>query len=522
LKIADGTSVESEKAKLREQCLRRTKDIEVEHGAYWGRRANIVLTMSLGGGNSQSTDAQILLRVGSDAERKQQWKEAIDAYEKAAVAFESAKQPAQQFAILYRTGLIFQQLKQHENAYRRFLSIAKTFPTEAGAADASLSAIWNLSQVVRGENHRLTEYAQLLDTHLERWLGSESAAQALIWRARLNAREKNYVAALDDLLQVDRENKLFSEAIVFVATWIDPAIAQLEKDEHGSLRAFALELSGLLESKLSDEPDQIPEDWSQATRDAALLLARINLVYLDDDGRRIAKLLKAAWADSPQDDARWRSATAAWTAVALSHSRIYSRANNPDRLDEIKQWLDRITDPQAWSNVAMGLKAVSERSADPEQHKFIAQVQLLASASMEKQLDRLDEKQKVKWALTKANALETNGQRDEAVSQLEKLVQNHPRNLTVQTAFAGILSRGAKNSDWEQALGRWRLIASRTPKNSPAWFRAKYYVASMLSKMGKHQQARELLEFIKAVGSGWSGSELQSEFDELFRRVKNY
>ena len=109
-----------------QRALELARQIESTHGGYWGRRASLMVvgevTDSSAGGN-----LDLLIRVATEAQRKQQWPEAIKALDAAfgqAIA-ENNRELA--YKVGFRAAAIQQDQKQFPLAAERFERLATVF-----------------------------------------------------------------------------------------------------------------------------------------------------------------------------------------------------------------------------------------------------------------------------------------------------------------------------------------------------------------------------------------------------------
>lgn len=513
LLLAGQTDLEnSQKEKLKANALALSQRIQTRHGNYWGRRAKLYLTDEIGSGTTtRPSDTQILLQVAADAEREKDWKGAIEAYDKAAAAYKSASDQANFVRVAYRAALIAQDQKNHADAFRRFQVIRRDFPEADEAPRANLLSIWNYLQTLSGDASDLEQYKAALDDHLELYPTHSTAGQILIWRARYFLNRKQYVQAVRDLLQIEVENPHFEEAISLAAKYIDTVVTRSDKKVE-----TVLELTGQLESKLGDEPGQLPDVWNNGTRTTALILAGLNLYYTNDNPIHVKKMLDIALQSSDNHDPDWESSAAILQLVAISIQQILT-GNSLEQEDreQLLRYVEQITQPKVLTKLADGFERLSVRYQNDSAKKQLATIQLLVVQSLDKQLESLDKKQQLRWALVKTQALDINGDFDQAKTELEKLATQNPDNADVQLAYARTLSQSKQTGDLQKALGRWRVIANRSKKNSARWFEAKYHVALMLFKTGKKEDAKKLLEYMQAIPPGWNESDWRNQLDQL-------
>ncbi len=498
--LANRSDDSSQQSSLRNQALQLARQIKARHGNYWGQRASLVVSGDLIGENSQPTDGQILLRVAAQAEQDKKWTQAIQAYDQAAESYQKLSDHPNRKRVMYRAALIAQQEQQHADASNRFFAVRKEFPASDEAAQANLAGIWNFSQTIP-EVLQNQQYLELLDEHLQLFSNDETVWRARSWRAVVFESRKQYRNAVYDLLAIDDQATQAAAALERCEKLLDRAIDENTEDQ----KDFLLTVAGSLESRLGDEAGQLPDQWRVDQRMAALILARLNLVRLNSSHNLVARMLSSA-AEGAADEP-WSSKANALLVVAY--------AVNDDKRAELKQALAEVQDVSAWEVLADGLNGISKFYRDDKAKSQLADVQILVNESLAKQFDRLDDKQKVRWSMAKALALETAGDRQQAIAELEKLSQSQPREALVQLEFARMLSRSSQDSDWQKGLDRWRVIANRTKKNSASWYEAKFHVAELLLRSGNKQEARQLLEYIKAIPPGWENSSLKTDFDDL-------
>ena len=124
------------------------------------------------------------------------------------------------------------------------------------------------------------------------------------------------------------------------------------------------------------------------------------------------------------------------------------------------------------------------------------------------------------WLYRKSEALADAQQHEAALSVLLELEEKFPQDAGIQLRIARLLTRVFANQEPAKPLAKWRRLATQLKPHTPNWYEAKLQVASLLEKSGKKQEARKLLEYLKAVPPGWEQSHLKDEFDRLLAKCK--
>ena len=100
------------------------------------------------------------------------------------------------------------------------------------------------------------------------------------------------------------------------------------------------------------------------------------------------------------------------------------------------------------------------------------------------------------------------------------LQQEFPREAGIQLRIARMLTQIHASQDPTKPLAQWRSLAAKLEPHTRNWYEAKFQIASLLEKSGKKEEARQFLEYLKAVPPGWEQSHLKDKFDRLLARCK--
>ena len=179
----------------RERAIAAAKFIELHHGTYWARRADIAL-VDAGRGTGAGSVA-ILAKTADDLFLKQQFDEASRVYARASVAADQAGDAELAFELAFKVALIMQQRLQHEAAADQFRRVALKWPDDERADQAHLSAILHTAELVRGQQATLDVYEALLAEHLDMWRHAATAVQVALWQGQLHAQREQWMRAIE-------------------------------------------------------------------------------------------------------------------------------------------------------------------------------------------------------------------------------------------------------------------------------------------------------------------------------------
>ena len=488
---------------------KQTRRIEQQHGAYWGRRAELILIGRTGESrgestpavNSNTTQLAILERVGDQAVRKERHADAVKAFDQAInVAREKANWKAY-FLLGVKAAKSEEALKRHGDASKRMIELAKEQPKSEFASATHLRGCWNLFQTLKGKDKQA--FIVALRENLETWPDSKTSDQARTWLAGQYQAQKKWEQALATYFQIRRAQPLGSS--LRQATY---CATQLGKEANARDRVSRfIELAQKkieLYQKLTPGPEAAA--IAETVRKLDLFQAEIGLPSSLVNAGDVASRLSNAFADvSEQDKVRF----AAWTIAAIGLA--------PDSNLDVQVWVNNVSkqtaDLKLTANV---LQTVSDNRSG--RHRKLEQARLSIIDELLKRLPA-QASERSNWISQKALTLIKLGRDQEAVTELKEMVSRNPNNAGSQLALARTLTRlGTQQADRE-ALTQWRRVASRLKSNSENWFEAKYHVAMLLKKSGDREAAQKLLRFIKAIPPGWSKSQWKSQFDQLWKEL---
>ena len=508
--FARDSAEEKEVADWQKKAVTMARVIEASHGAYWSRRANLLLVGSAGGGGTQ--DLEILIRVADNFYVKQQYDEAIQAYEKAAAQAATNHDAEQSFALLYKAALVEHGRKRNSAAVIRLRKLSLAMSSYAKAPDAHLLAAWLVSQLAAQESDYLALYTELLEEHVTSWPEWPSADKARMWLARLRQYERAWNEAIDIYLEVSPNSDQYTAAIEAAARCSRELFAQL-RSEGQPFESQAKLSAQRFEDLIYDENRHLPNSWTDAQRTAAVAAAKIRLQFISNDHATAGTILEAAVKAAGDAPESWRTEVRSLLVVAL--------AGQPSRRSDASQLLKSVADGSPGQLLGMldGLTRIGA-SARKEARVEIAKLQLDAITALQPVQSKLSDTAKLRLNRINADALAASGNLTEALSHYESLAKVHPRNGQIQEGYAELLLESGDKSLLEKSLVKWREIDRGSRPQSERWYRAKYSVALCHYRLGDKQRTVQLIEYLKITPPGLEKTSLKPQFEALLRQAK--
>ena len=119
-----------------------------------------------------------------------------------------------------------------------------------------------------------------------------------------------------------------------------------------------------------------------------------------------------------------------------------------------------------------------------------------------------------------AHSYRLGGQREKALAEVNKLLQDHPKNGEIRELWATLLHDSNAPKTLAKAIQAWRSVAQGSQPGSDRWFRAKLAIAGCYFETGQLEQARELIQLTKTLHPKLGGEKLKLEFDRLLQKVE--
>jgi tetratricopeptide (TPR) repeat protein len=128
---------------------------------------------------------------------------------------------------------------------------------------------------------------------------------------------------------------------------------------------------------------------------------------------------------------------------------------------------------------------------------------------------KLDDVGRYALARVEAEALAQLNRRGEAEAVYEALVREYPKDARVQRGYARFLLDAEDRTSLTKALDKWRAHSGQTKPHSEDWYEAKYSVALALSKLGRKDEAAQLIRYLQVTPPGLDETSLRTIFLEL-------
>ena len=490
------------------EATRRTERIESQHGKYWGRRAEILLVKTVGGSNtkadpsaikpaaSNSSEVDLLIRVGNDAFRKKRYADALNAFDSALIKATEQGNVSALLPLQIQAGQTLEKLGKHRDAADRMISSAIRFTKNPASSSAHLRGCWNFAQFVSAQTSGSEGYIQArtafqnyLEQHVQTWPDAATTGQAAIWLGDSYSGSNQFELATFAYLRVPITDKKLTVCLGRVATVAKNFLDSKSKlDRQSTLK----KINSVLEHK------QMETGGSEQTRRATQLVqTHLELLFAKDVvSRKPSK-------EVPTGE------TLREIAIAI---QTFDKLTNSPSSESI---LQRVSLEPVLATVDRYLQAEISRRPDATDRltKF-----RLATATRAMVIANGDASMQTSWRLKKVDSLMLLQQFQPALDELKTLEAQFPRKAEIKMKLARSMTRAYGTSDPEKAMAKWRAIAVRLKPGSDNWWEAKWNVIRLLRTSGKTKEASKLIRYLK-ITPGWEGAKLESEFDSLMQKL---
>ncbi len=491
-----------------QRALDMTNQIELVHGPWWGRRAEMVVVGTVGNASS-SGNLDLLVRIADEARRKEQWSEALEALNAAfaQALVESNREIAWQTG--FAAAVIEQERENFDDAARRFDELARQLKDHPDAHAAHLMACWSFSRTLEKDRQRFDEYTSMLEFNVHNWPASSSADQSRIWLASIRRAHREFADAVTLLMNVNPASPLKGAALEQVRELLPQwttAAGRDAPDLRETLEAIAAQTRSIEPADVGDDP---VANRREAQWQSAALQSELQLLYGvadDDDGPATLDRLSAEADDASRADygRALQLVASAWANVTLEEQQKFLGQLDPSR--------------SVLTAMRLGLAGTFRPDPVPANcHEFLIAI----ADRFERQIDGLDEREQYQWGVAQLRAFMAL-QPPNAVETSSLIASQYPRDATVQRLFGEMLLARSVSDDsiLPATLAQWRKLAATTPPHTNDWYDAKLNVARLLVASSKQDEARKLLQYLKAVPPGWTNSKRTGEFEKLLEELE--
>ncbi len=500
LKRASTATEDKQKKDWQDFAIGYADQVKQYHGRYWGRLADLLM-VDVAKTRALPSNVQILVRLGEEYLRKKQIEKAIETFDS---AFEIATEEDDDnlaFSLGYRSAVLLQQTKKHDDAADRFRLLANRFTKHRSAPSTHLLACWNKARASASDAAKRNEYEQLLKENINQWPDSESANRAKSWLGKLYRHRRDYRAAFETFITISPTSEFFHGIVSELG---DAAVASCQNEKDAKKIAT---IQGGLESLLTKLREN-SESKPMAAVELEIRLAQIQLLHSNQPAEASNRLEKLMQIEELKDDTR--AAIQLWSVVALSRQ--------PSKTEQATELLDSLSfRPQDESRWQDGLATV-----DPEfQNDAVSKVKIKIADKL--LASGLDSKQKTEWLFYRAKAYLGAGQFSAATATLKQLSKENPREMRFQIELGRVIGKSPRDKkdkmSMEEGLQIWRRIALRVKPQSDLWFESKYYVVKLLFELGKSDDANKLVDYMKATTANWEQNPWRIRFENLVQQV---
>ena len=485
------------KQQLQQQAADWVAAIENAHGAYWGRRAEILLVGSIKPDSGSTTvaegDFRILVRQADNAFRKKNYPDAARAYAKAAQFAQQKSNAKDAIYLNVRQAQCFENVKDHAAAASTLISIASEFPSQPNSADVHLRGCWNFAKTLPNNSERKVEFAELLTNQSASWPNAESSNQARIWLGDHFQNEKQWEQAIAAYLSVAKE----SSKSLTAAEQITGAVERWYRQSPTDRKQIARQVAKLVDGRLRFASI---EAWNEPAR---LLLiewvdAKLYSDSIDLDSTKL--LLQTAAAEIPDEQVKWIH-DKSMRQIILSMKGKVSESELEQQVRELPSESKRLIE----------LARLMDACLTQQQQGAYAKLTLLIcdkALSDSRSADDLSY-----WHVKRATSALASGRAEEVLTDLESLASQNPKSLEIQLAYSRVLSQIPDRA--ETAMKQWRKLATKVKQGTDAWYESKFNVVKLMVADGKLEEARKLVEYLKATSPSWSKSVWSKKMEQL-------
>ena len=473
-----------------QKSLALVKSIESTYGSYWGRRANLLL-IRYAGAMENSSSIAVLVRSADEMYRRGDLAAAARTYREAAERWGHEGDADAAFESLSKAALVEEARGKFRTAIQIMRDASRSHPDHAQASSAHLYTVRLAIREARQDAQFLSTYEALLVEHLKLWERTESANQVRVWQALVHESRQQWLQAAAAYGGVRTSSPLFTKALEGAGVCWENALRALPQPRQQAVpeALAAAEYFEGVAAQLKLEGGARSTQWARFCQFQA---AKCRLDHPETGAETAELLLLQAVGDGEKDEVSWRNEALGMLVVAL--------AAQPGREAEAWQRLKSLVQANTAERFSLAVALARIRQhASLNDRPQIARLELEALDALKNNADQLSPPQLHTLARMRTQALGSLKDRTSALVELRQLAAAHPKDLEIQVAWADFLLAAGEKELLVEALECWRLLSSRTKKNSPIWFRAKYSIALAYSRLGKKSEAAQRLRYLQAT-----------------------
>jgi len=490
-----------------------------QYGPYWMRRAEVLLAGRIGR-TPQTMELASLIRAAEGFYRSGNFREAVEAYDRAEQAALAADDQQGAFQAAFLAATIEHQQGRHSEALARYRDLARRWPDHPEAPKAHELAIHHAAELAKQasaardqaapnqagpDQAALDQYAELLAEHRRRWPQHPSTDRIRHLAGRLAELRRDWPAAVQAYCEISPSDPDFAEAVRSAgrvyAQWL-----AAEQAAGKPIAAQVQQAVGWFGSVILGPEHRLPERWSPAQREAVLAAARLWLDFTAQGYQQAEPLLAAALQASPDADPQWRSdAQILWVYCLAAAGRQQQALEVLRQIGPGK--------PELLLVLLEGLARLG--GGKPEARAAVAKLQLETIQLLRVQAPGLGEAVQRTVDRLEAQALADVGQPQQALAAFRAAAQKYPKDSRIQETYARFCVEQPASALVEEGLQKWREISRHAPLGSPLWFRAQYGMCLAECRLNRSAEALERIRRLEILYPSLGGPELAPQFRRL-------
>ncbi len=481
-------SGEEDSASGKAEILKKVQQIETQHGAYWGRRANLLFLNTAAKGTTRSFEATI--RVAQEHYRKRRFQEAIVDFEKASRLARSNANLKMGLELAFQAILIDRKLGRHRAVYDKSVDLSHEYRDLKRSAVIHHVGILSAADLVRSNQLTAKQYQSALNYHLETWPDEPSSQRVGHYLGNLFVARKEWIQASETFL-LAAEKSLNLPSSDRLSMEIDIKLAKsLESiglSQRKALTPFIERVKNSIIFRNVENKNQFPHAWAAFTiclEPSWLSSAESFFASVDPDSATLNRwFLRLACNAARGPDSLIPQPTLMDLAGKLPSA----------------QQKQLLLDLQADLNIADSIRRT---------RLAVVLTQLPFAKHWEDQ-----------FGLLFAKAFIISRDNNTARQLLERAAQKKPKSREIHAELAQLLAQSKQKDDQTKALDLYRKLLATAPAGSNEWFSAKYSIAEIYFQTGNRQRSRQILKFLRESPRGWEESTLKDDFEDLLRRL---
>jgi tetratricopeptide (TPR) repeat protein len=482
--------------------------IEQEHGEYWGRRAELRL-LEHAGNRGAPSNLDVLERTADELYRKENFIEAVNAYDQAADLALAGGFDEVALKLSYKAALVVQQQGDVDEFINRLVTLALRLRKQPTAATIHMLAVRNIAAVMKDDPQRQLQFRQLLEEHLQFFTAGTTVDQARVWLGALVQRESKWDEALALYVQVAPTHPQFLDVLQQLQLCWDQKWAAYDAAELAQQPHPLTPVIDYCKSFMTTDEGQWLKLWDPVSRQAALVYSRFALRLPQPKYDEIGTILTLASVGDTKPDGKWLSAANTIRIVALVAQ------GRGEQASELVQELSE-SSPQRWLEMLQQLAAIAE-TAPANVQQQIAQLQLKTISELQGKLGEVNVEYRVQWDLLHANASIMLGHAKSGYALYAKIAGRNLKRGDIQQRYAEALLLSNDEVRLREALVQWRRVLVGHRPRTDQWYAAKFALAETYIRLGEREEAHQRIRYLKAT-SGLGNAAWTKKFQELLNR----